>query len=162
MRMHIHRYEKYWLAFGFISIITFIVVMFIMAFSNGHHPGGGMHVIDPTKVEQTAPFNEPGLKKIGENLYEAHIVAMAFGYNPAKLEIPAGATVRFSVTSRDVIHSFSIPGTNVNMEIVPGHISTREHTFKKAGKYLVLCNEYCGAGHHMMKMDIEVSDHANN
>ncbi|UFJ41767.1 cytochrome c oxidase subunit II [Brevibacillus humidisoli] len=160
--MHIHRYEKYWLVFGFLSIVTFIAFMFVMTFSTGHHTAGGMEVIDPEKVAETPPFDKPGLKKVGENTYEAVVVAMAFGYNPAKLEIPKGAKVHFKVTSQDVIHSFSIPGTNVNMQIVPGHISEREHTFDKPGEYLVLCNEYCGTGHHMMTMEIEVVEHANH
>ncbi len=158
--MHIHRYEKYWLAFGFLAILTFLGIIFFMAFSQGHHPAGGMHTIDPAKVDTTPPFDKPGLKKIGENEYEVNLVAMAFGYDPAKIEIPAGAKVTFNVTTKDVIHSFSIPGTNINMEIVPGHISSRTYTFDKAGKYLVLCNEYCGTGHHFMKMDIEVIEHA--
>lgn len=154
--MHIHRYEKYWLTFGFLSILSFIAIIFFMAFSQGHHPSGGMRTIDPEKVDQTAPFDKPGLKKVGENEYEVILVAMAFGYDPAKIEIPAGAKVTFHVTSKDVIHSFTIAGTNVNMEIVPGHISSRSYTFEKAGSYLVLCNEYCGAGHHFMNMEIEV------
>ncbi|WP_126428806.1 cytochrome c oxidase subunit II [Brevibacillus marinus] len=159
--MHIHRYEKYWLTFGFLAIVTFIVFMFVTAFSHGHHPAGGTEVIDPTKVDQTPPFDKPGVVKTGDNEYDVYIVAMAFGYNPAKIQVPAGAKIRFHVTTRDVIHSFSIPGTNVNMEILPGHVSTREHTFKEPGQYLVICNEYCGAGHHMMKMDIEVLDNAD-
>ncbi|GAA4702533.1 cytochrome c oxidase subunit II [Brevibacillus fulvus] len=159
--MHIHRYEKYWLGFGFCALVAFIIFMFITAFVNGHHPSGGSEVIDPTHVEKTPPFDNPGLHQTGENEYEADIVAMAFGYKPNKLEIPLGAKVKFVITSQDVVHSFTIPQTTVNMELVPGHIGTKEYTFKKPGHYLVLCNEYCGAGHQMMKMEIEVLDHAS-
>ncbi|MDB5071452.1 MAG: Cytochrome, partial [Candidatus Eremiobacteraeota bacterium] len=30
------------------------------------------------------------------------------------------------------------------------------HTFKERGTFLVVCNEYCGSGHHMMAAKVEV------
>ncbi|UUZ85018.1 hypothetical protein LJK88_16340 [Paenibacillus sp. P26] len=36
------------------------------------------------------------------------------------MEVPVGSTVHFTVTSSDVVHALEIPGTNVNMMIVPG------------------------------------------
>jgi len=42
------------------------------------------------------------------------------------------------------------------MMVVPGHINCIEYTFKEAGEYLVVCNEYCGSGHHMMATKIKV------
>lgn len=157
--MHIHKYEKIWLMFGISTLFIFIIAMAIMAFTKDHHVAGGHQSIDPAKVEETPPFNEPGVKKIDENTYEVNLIAMAFGYNPSKIKVPVGKKIHFNVTSTDVVHSFSIIDTNVNMEIVPGHVSTRSHTFKKTGNYLVICNEYCGAGHHAMKMEIEVIEH---
>jgi cytochrome c oxidase subunit II len=154
--MHIHKYEKIWIGFGLVSLFLFVVVMAYMAFAKGHDVSGGHHALDPTKVSETAPFDEPKVRKINEDTYEVNLVALAFGYQPNKIEVPVGKKIIFNVTSKDVIHSFSIIDSNVNMEIIPGLVSTRAHTFKKPGNYLVLCNEYCGAGHHMMSMGIEV------
>jgi cytochrome c oxidase subunit II len=154
--MHIHRYEKYWMTFGVFSIVLFILMTGIFGFSYGQHPPSGMDMIDPETVDSTPPFDQPGLKMIRQNHYEANIVAMTFGYKPSKLEIPVGSTVNFRVTSKDVEHSFTIVGTTVNMMVTPGSINEKEYTFKKPGKYLILCNEYCGAGHQMMTMTIEV------
>ena len=154
--MHLHKLEKVWLIFGIGSLVVFLTIISINAFLMGNHPPSHMGMLDPQKVKETAPFDQPGLKKLDDGTYEAVIVAMAFGYQPAKLEIPVGAKVKFTLTSQDVIHSFTIPSTNVNLMLTPGHISTAEYTFTKQGSYLVICNEYCGSGHHVMKMNIEV------
>ena len=47
-------------------------------------------------------------------------------------------------------------GTNVNMMLEPGYISEVVTTFKNPGEFLIVCNEYCGVGHHMMHSMIEV------
>lgn len=156
--MHIHRLEKIWLAFGFSMLAVFLIVLGIMAFSMGFStPGSHTHAIDPTKVNETAPFENPILRKVGDNEYEAIMTAFAYGYAPTKLEVPAGATVHFTITSSDVVHGFQITGTSVNMMVLPGEVNHISHTFKKAGEYLILCNEYCGTGHEFMKTTLVVN-----
>ncbi|WP_078382464.1 cytochrome c oxidase subunit II [Sutcliffiella halmapala] len=154
--MHLHRYEKYWLIFGVGTLVVFLSVIGFSAFAMGHHPPSHMATVNPENLSESPPFDEPGLKQIDENTYEATIIAMTFGYEPNTITVPAGSTVKFQVTSQDVVHSFTIPTTNVNMMITPGHINQSEYTFDKTGSYLVLCNEYCGIGHQNMQMTIEV------
>jgi len=38
----------------------------------------------------------------------------------------------------------------------PGYINTVKTTFNKPGKYTIVCNEYCGLGHHLMFATVEV------
>ena len=70
--------------------------------------------------------------------------------------MPVGSRVTFYVTSSDVEHGFSIPETGVNAMVTPGWVSSVSHTFDKPGTYLLVCNEYCGAGHQLMASKIEV------
>lgn len=154
--MHLHKFEKIWLTFGIISLIVFLSIVGVTAFSQDHHPAGGMDTIDPKKVSETAPFDKPGVTQIDDDTYQVAIVAMAFGYTAPELKVPAGKEIIFKVTSTDVVHSFTIDDTKVNMMVVPGQITTRSYTFDKPGTYLILCNEYCGTGHHMMFTEIEV------
>ncbi|MFC4410884.1 cytochrome c oxidase subunit II [Chungangia koreensis] len=154
--MHLHKYEKIWLGFGIIALAIFLLIVGITAFSQGHTPSGGMDMIDPKKVNETAPFDNPGVTKIDDDTYQVAIIAMAFGYNPSKIEVPVGKEIIFKATSTDVVHSFTIDNTTVNMMVVPGRIATKSYTFDKPGNYLILCNEYCGVGHHMMFTEIEV------
>lgn len=157
--MHIHRLEKIWLMIGIVMLIAFLAIVGIGAFAQGMQaPHSGDHYsFDPTKVDETVPFDKPGLRKIGDNHYEAVMTGFLFGYGPDKLEIPAGATVDFILTSKDVVHGFQIVGTNVNVMLVPGEVNEISHTFDKAGEYLILCNEYCGSYHEMMQARITVS-----
>jgi len=154
--MHFHKFEKIWLIFGMASLVMFLSIVGVSAFSQDHTPAGGMTTIDPKKVNETAPFDKPGVTQLDEDTYQATIVAMAFGYNAPELKVPAGKEIIFKVTSTDVVHSFTIDNTNINMMVVPGQITTKTYTFDKPGKYLILCNEYCATGHHMMFTEIEV------
>lgn len=137
-------------------LAVFLIVIGFGAFAMGMQPPGHRHAIDPEKVSETPPFDRPGLEQIGENEYNVYIVAYVFGYNPGEIEIPAGSTVHFYVTSSDVVHGFQIPGTNVNLMAVPGEVNHFTYSFDKPGEYLLLCNEYCGAGHEYMSTVVNV------
>lgn len=155
--MHVHKLEKIWLIIGTITLIAFLTTMGVQAFTQEHSaPPSDLTHIDPEKVWETEPFDEPGLKQVGENEYELVIVLQSFGFTPNNIEIPQGATVKIIVTSTDVVHGFQIAGTNVNMMVTPGHVNSMTYTFDKKGSYLILCNEYCGIGHHLMSTKLEV------
>ncbi|SIT84654.1 cytochrome c oxidase subunit II [Edaphobacillus lindanitolerans] len=154
--MHLHKFEKIWLAFGILTLTVFLGIVGFTAFAQGQTPAGGQDTIDPEKVDVTAPFDDPGVHQIDDNTYEVVIKAMTYGYEPSEIKVPAGKEIIFTVTSKDVVHSFTIPNTKVNMMVVPGRISHKSYTFDKPGTYLTLCNEYCGTGHHFMYTEIEV------
>ncbi len=154
--MHIYRSEKLWLTFVVVMMVVFLATITTAAVVDGLVPPSHIQSIDPTKVSETPPFDHPGLRKISGGNYEVYYVARIFSFTPQHLEIPAGAHVTFYVTSGDVEHGFSVPLTGVNTMVTPGWVSTVSHTFKTPGKYLLVCNEYCGAGHQLMAGDIEV------
>jgi cytochrome c oxidase subunit II len=155
--LHLHRLEKVWLLIGIGTLVMFLTIVGISAFAQGHHPPSDLTTLDPQKVDTTEPFNQPGLKKIGDNEYELVIVSQAFAFMPNDIKIPEGAKVHIIVTSKDVVHGLEIVGTNVNMMVTPGHVNSLTHTFHKPGSYLIICNEYCGTGHQMMSTKIEVT-----
>ncbi|RTE11400.1 cytochrome c oxidase subunit II [Paenibacillus whitsoniae] len=155
--MHIHKLEKIWLTIGIAMLFVFLAVLGVSAFAMGvKPPSEHHHQIDPAKVKETAPFDQPGIHQTGEKRFEAVMTAFTFGYAPDAMEVPVGSTVDFMVTSQDVVHGFEIPGTNVNMMIVPGEVSHVSHTFTQPGTYLILCNEYCGGAHEFMKTTLIV------
>lgn|SRR5690606_6255903 len=156
--MHIHKFEKIWLTIGISMLAVFLLVVGVAAFAMGMNPPHSGHYvpIDPTKVDETAPFDNPGLRKISDKHYEAVMTGFLFGYDPGTMEVPAGSTVDFTITSKDVVHGFQIVGTNVNMMVLPGEITTISHVFNKPGEYLILCNEYCGTYHEIMQARIIV------
>jgi len=72
--------------------------------------------------------------------------------------IPAGQRVTFRMTSTDVTHGFLIVGTNANTMLVPGYVSQFTTVFQRPGEYLIVCNEYCGLGHHLMSAKLIVEE----
>jgi len=156
--MHMHKFEKIWLAFGIGALVVFLVTIGVSAFYLGNKPPSCLTTINPEKVNQTKPFTEPGLHKVEgkEWDYELVYVASAFSFNPVQVKVPLDAKVRVIATTTDVVHGFEVAGTNINMMLEPGYVSEYTTTFDKAGEYLIVCNEYCGAGHHLMSSKIEV------
>jgi len=152
----LHRYERIWLTIAVAMLIFALVYSGYQTFSLGDGPPSGVDTIDPEKVSETAPFDEPGVYEVGDNEYEVIMTLQAFSFEPNEIEVPAGAKVHFYMTSKDVVHGFQVTGTNLNAMVMPGHIQETTYTFKKPGDYLAVCNEYCGAGHQVMSMSITV------
>jgi cytochrome c oxidase subunit II len=154
--MHVHRSERIWLTIGMLIMAFFLAVIGTAAVVEGFVPPSHVQTIDPAKISQTPPFDHPGLHKVADHAYEAYYVARIFSFDPQTLTVPVGSRVTFYVTSADVVHGFSVPDTNVNTMVSPGWVSTVSHTFTKPGTFLLVCNEYCGAGHQLMAGKIEV------
>lgn len=74
--------------------------------------------------------------------------------------LPAGAMVEFRVTSRDVNHGFGIydPAHSLiaQVQAMPGYVNRLRIRFDKPGTYNVLCLEYCGLAHFIMRTSFEV------
>jgi cytochrome c oxidase subunit II len=120
--------------------------------------GFGMHitvpddegVIDVNAIDQTEPFDEPGVFEVEPGRYQVVMIASTFLFDPTEVTVPAGSEVEFVITSRDVLHGFHVEKTNANVMLIPGRIARVEATFEDPGEYRFVCHEYCGAGHHIM------------
>jgi len=156
MPIHLHRAERIWLVAGLGMLVAFLATITTAAVVDGFVPPSRVQSIDPTKVSQTPPFDHPGLRKVGEGVYEAYYVARVFSFTPNTIVVPVGSRVSFYVTSTDVMHGFSIPETGVNTMVTPGWVSQVSHTFKERGTFLLVCNEYCGSAHQTMAAKVEV------
>lgn len=154
--MKMNRYEEIWLILSGAMLVIFMVITGYQTFALGMGPPSNKETIDPEKVDQTAPFDKPGVYQTGDNEYEVVMTLEVFNFNPGNIEIPAGSTVTFIMTSKDVVHGFQVVDTNLNAMVMPGHIQRVTQTFSKPGEYLVLCNEYCGTGHQHMSTVITV------
>ncbi len=63
------------------------------------------------------------------------------------IEFPLNTTIVFKVTSKDVMHEFSIPSFDVKVDAFPGVWNTAWTQVSTQGTYPVFCTELCGAGH---------------
>ncbi len=74
------------------------------------------------------------------------------------LELEKDKTYRFHLSSMDYQHGFSLQPVNINLQVVPGYEMVINLTPDKAGEFGVVCNEYCGIGHHTMVGKIYVGE----
>lgn len=66
------------------------------------------------------------------------------------LELEKDKSYRLHISSLDVQHGFSIQPVNINLQILPGYETVVVITPDKSGDYGLVCNEFCGIGHHNM------------
>lgn len=66
------------------------------------------------------------------------------------LHVPKGETIKLTMTSEDVIHSFFVPAFRVKQDVLPGRYSQVWFEATKTGSYHLFCTEYCGAEHSQM------------
>ncbi|WP_299429245.1 cytochrome c oxidase subunit II [uncultured Meiothermus sp.] len=145
----IERYEKAWVFFGLGMIVVFLILIGYLMVAHGQTNPVGAGRVDVATVRTEGQFANPRIERVG-NEYVAYIQAFAFSFLPAEMRVTAGRRVTFYVTSPDVMHSFTIVGTNINMQVIPGEIGKVSHTFDEPGEYLIICNEYCGIAHANM------------
>ncbi|WP_235929532.1 aa3-type cytochrome oxidase subunit II [Cellulomonas citrea] len=74
--------------------------------------------------------------------------------------LPVDKKVRFTVDSRDVIHSFWVPAFLFKMDAIPGRTNTFDVTPTREGTYEGKCAELCGEYHAAMLFNVKVVSEA--
>ena len=80
---------------------------------------------------------------------DVYLIARLWNFWPI-LELEKDKTYRLHLTSMDYNHGFSLQPANINIQIVPGYEHVVTVTPNQSGTFSVVCNEYCGIGHHTM------------
>lgn len=149
--MHIPRYERFWMAIAAALVLFFFIATAIILWHGvAYIPRGAKYASTRQHVAT------PGVTKTGPGAYRVEMIGQMWLWTPKEIDVPAGATVTFDVTSNDVLHGFQVEGTTVNLTAVPGEIATVSHTFDRPGAYAIICNEYCGLGHGLMEGKVVV------
>jgi cytochrome c oxidase subunit II len=79
------------------------------------------------------------------------VVAKRFVFEPSEIEVTVGERVSLSVRTADGVHGLEIKKFKVKKEVPRGETVTIEFTASEAGRFPILCSEYCGDGHEDMK-----------
>jgi cytochrome c oxidase subunit II len=95
-----------------------------------------------TEVTQRGQMWQPGSKNASAGL--------------PVLEIPENETVRFNLTSIDVIHAFWVVPFEFKRDVVPGHPNHFEVTATKTGVFTGHCSELCGVYHSRMLFTVKI------
>ncbi|GBD27169.1 Alternative cytochrome c oxidase subunit 2 [bacterium HR30] len=78
------------------------------------------------------------------------------------LRLKIDTTYHFELTSRDVVHSFSVPAFRLKQDAVPGRIVTGWFRPTRLGTYDIQCAEICGIGHALMPARLTIETPAEH
>lgn len=156
--MHVDPYEKIWMWGGAIIIVLFLGSIFYTTAAQSLQPPSHVETVDPQTVRQDPNFGNPQVVRNADGSVTVHVMAQMFAFLPREIRVPRDVPVTFRMTSPDVVHGFQIVSTNGNAMVVPGYVSQFTTSFSRDGEYLIVCNEYCGLGHHIMFGTLWVGD----
>jgi cytochrome c oxidase subunit 2 len=133
-------------------VITTVIVLFLAGFGTYElvQPGGA------GGGEGSAPIWTPTSKTvlpiqvIGQQWKFTYRYPTFGGFETDQLVIPDHTTIRFNVTSLDVIHSFWAYQLNVKADANPDYNNVAYTTPQQLGTFIVRCSELCGIWHGAM------------
>ncbi len=88
---------------------------------------------------------------------DIYLIARLWQWWPI-FELEKGQKYRLHISSLDWQHGFSLQPVNVNLQIHPGYEMVVTVEPGETGEFGIVCNEYCGIGHHLMTGKMYVVD----
>ena len=163
-----HRAEKTWVVIAFAWCMVLFAMMPLWHWKGGQNPGGIRRRVEPAAFyKRTLEFTNQ--YKVGEDRgmpivapppgADVYLTAMSFQWTPI-LKLQKGKEYILHLSSLDVNHGFSLYPININFQVVPGYDYGLRVTPNAAGDFRIICNEFCGIGHHMMVGRVIVEDSA--
>jgi cytochrome c oxidase subunit 2 len=99
--------------------------------------------------------------RIAPSKYEAKVEEFAEKYKVREeqdIPVVKAPSYRIHLSSIDWQHGFSLQPVNINIQVHPGYEHVITLTPTEAGEFGIVCNEYCGIGHHTMTGRIYVTE----
>jgi len=158
--------EKFWVTISFIWSMILFAMMPLWHFKGGQNPSGIRSKVDPAAfVERVNRFVEE--YKTGEDSgipvvepppgADVYLLGQMWRWYPV-LKLKKGVEYTLHLSSSDINHGFSLFPMNLNFQVVPGYDYGLRVTPNKSGDFRIICNEFCGIGHHMMVGKVVVTD----
>jgi cytochrome c oxidase subunit 2 len=159
-----NRQERTWIAIAFVWCMVLFAMMPLWHLKGGQNPTGFRSRVDPNEFGmRTMRFAEEykvdeieGVPVVapppGADVY---LLAQMWRWYPA-LRLQEGVTYNFHLSALDVNHGFGLYPANLNIQVVPGYDYGLKITPNRPGEYRIVCNEFCGVGHHNMLGSIVV------
>ncbi|HET9514590.1 MAG TPA: hypothetical protein VFO95_11740 [Gemmatimonadales bacterium] len=153
-----HRTEKLWVTIAFAWCMVLFAMMPLWHMKGGQNPSGIRRRVEPAAFyKRTQEFitqyrvgEDHGIPIVapppGSDIY---LMAMTYTWTPI-LKLQEGAEYILHLSALDVNHGFNLNPLNVNFQVVPGYDYGLRVTPTAAGDFRIICNEFCGIGHHTM------------
>jgi cytochrome c oxidase subunit 2 len=98
----------------------------------------------------------PALRARADAPRVVEVTAKRFQFTPAEVKVKRGERVLLRLHSADVTHGFFQRALGIDATIEPGKATEVTVTPRDRGRYTVICDHFCGAGHGNMKLEIVV------
>jgi cytochrome c oxidase subunit II len=154
----VHGSEKVWVAIAFAWCLVLFAMMPFWHLRGGQNPSGIRHRVTPAaysaRVAEFIAAHQVGEER-GYPVVEpppgsdVYLQASMWSWMPI-LKLHEGAEYTLHLSSLDVNHGFSLFPVNVNFQVVPGYDYALRVKPNANGEFSIICNEFCGIGHHLM------------
>jgi cytochrome c oxidase subunit 2 len=84
------------------------------------------------------------------------ISAKRFEFTPNQITLKRGEPVTLRVSAEDRDHGFYQKDLKIELDLTTDHVSEVTITPDKAGRFVAICDHFCGSGHGNMRMVINV------
>ena len=125
----------------------------------GQNPAGIRARVDPAayreRVQQFIQDYQVGTAENGAPIVapppgsDIYLQGQMWAWTPV-LQLQQNAEYTLHLSSLDVNHGFNLYPFNINFQVVPGYDYGLRVTPTEAGDFRIVCNEFCGVGHHLM------------
>lgn len=161
-----HKAEKIWVFIAFGWCMVLFAMMPLWHVRGGQNPSGIRSTVDPAAFQRrTQEFiaayqvgTDNGVAVVqpppGSDIY---LLGRMWAWEPV-LRLQRGVEYILHISALDVNHGFSLYPINVNFQIVPGYDYALRVTPSDTGDFRIICNEFCGVGHHLMLGKVVVYD----
>jgi cytochrome c oxidase subunit II len=144
-----------------LTSVTLICVWLIVRFPYEAGSGltsllSGPNRVNPQTLHLRGEFVESNLGSIqgpGDEV-TVRMIAEQYLFVPQCIVVPTGVSLRFRLTSADVVHKLTVGETGVEVTVVPGFVVETHLQFARAGVYEMPCHEFCGPGHYAMRSQL--------
>ncbi|MDH5718382.1 MAG: cytochrome C oxidase subunit II [Spirochaetia bacterium] len=150
--------ERNWIAIGIVWCLIMSVMMPYWHVAGKQNSRGESYKVKPEdfsarvqKFVETNSVGKLGNIPIVQPNPGGHAYLMGGGYiwYPI-LKLKQGQKYTLHISSTDYQHGFSVQPINMNFQILPGYDHVLEITPTSTGEFNIVCNEFCGARHHVM------------
>ncbi len=110
---------------------------------NVHYPGGDAR-FGATRIDLISPTNPLGLDRTDPDARDDVTTVN-------ELHVPVNTPVIVHLTSKDVVHSFTLLQMRVKQDTIPGSVQTVWFTPTQTGAWEIVCSQLCGLAHYRMR-----------
>jgi cytochrome c oxidase subunit II len=82
--------------------------------------------------------------------------AKRFAFAPGEITLKKGQPVLLRISTDDVTHGLYLKQLKIDALIDPGKVSEVSVTPQQTGKFVAICDHFCGSGHGNMHLIVNV------